>query len=86
MIATTPRACDCHHMEPADDTPVAHRRRRRAAAERAAVTHDRAAAVHRATAAFFDEHGDPDKADRHRAAAATDAAQAVQERDEADRQ
>ena len=73
-------------MGPAHDIAVEHRRRRRAAHERAAVAHEHAAAVHRAAAEFFDERGDPDKADRHRAAAAADAAQAARERDAADRQ
>jgi hypothetical protein len=50
----------------AGDTGEQHRDRRVAAYERSAEAHRKAAVVHDDAARFFDEHGAPDLAERHR--------------------
>jgi hypothetical protein len=52
-----------------EDLPVELRRRHRDAHARAAEAHEHAANVHEETAAFMDEHGQPEKAAFHRDAA-----------------
>jgi hypothetical protein len=63
-----------------------HRDRRRAAFERGAEAHRRAAQVHDDAARFFDAHGKPDQAARHRASAEVERRRAAEDQARADDQ